>query len=54
MPTLLTFNDWYDKKADDHDLMKQSATRQNLKIEALQEPRTEQPQNFLHKNSEQM
>ena len=47
MPNLLDFNDWLNEKTDEHGLMKKSATRQNLKIKALQEP--EQPQKFLHK-----
>ena len=35
-PTLLDFNDWLKEKAEAHDLMKQSATKQGLKITALQ------------------
>ena len=35
-PTLLDFNDWLKEKAEAHGLMKQSATKTNLKRTALQ------------------
>ena len=46
--TLLDFNDWLKEKAEAHNLLKQSATKANLKITALQSPRPKQPQKCLH------